>query len=91
MRLHARSGAAQLDLLDLLTLDEAGFRGRFEGTPLLRAKRRGLRRNVCVALGNVGGAEALPALQRAALESDPLVAEHARWAIAQLEKRGQCR
>ena len=37
---------------------------RFAGTPMLRARRRGLRRNVCVALGNIGDERALPALKR---------------------------
>ena len=39
-------------LLDLLALDEQGFRARYRGTPVLRAKRRGLVRNACVAAGN---------------------------------------
>ena len=87
MKAHARDDLAQVDLLELLELDEAGFRRRFDGTPLLRAKRRGLRRNVCVALGNVGGPEALPVLEKVALESDALVAEHARWALEQVKAR----
>ena len=78
---------AGLDFLELLALDEAGFRSRFAGTPLLRAGHRGLQRNVCVALGNVGDARAKPALERVARGLDPLVAEHARWAIAQIERR----
>jgi epoxyqueuosine reductase len=45
-------------------------------------------RNVCVALGNVGTAEDLPALQRAAADSEPLVAEHAAWAIERIRARG---
>lgn len=74
-------------LLDLLALDDAGFKRRFAGTPVLRAKRRGLLRNVCVALGNVGGRDALPALQRAAADPEPLIAEHAAWAITRIEAR----
>ncbi|HMO63687.1 MAG TPA: tRNA epoxyqueuosine(34) reductase QueG [Verrucomicrobiota bacterium] len=74
-------------LLDLLALDDAGFKRRFAGTPMLRAKRRGLLRNVCVALGNVGGTSALPALQRATADPELLVAEHARWAITRIEQR----
>jgi epoxyqueuosine reductase len=66
-------------------LDEAGFRRRFAGTPLLRARRRGLRRNVCVALGNIGDERALPALQKAGQDTEPLVSEHARWAIGQID------
>jgi epoxyqueuosine reductase len=44
-------------------------------------------RNVCVALGNVGDASALPALQKAAEDSEPLIAEHAQWAMAQIKSR----
>ena len=74
-----------LGVEELLALDETAFRQRFGRTPLARAKHRGLRRNVCVALGNVADARALPALERVARESEPLVAEHARWAIGQIE------
>ena len=77
------------DLLGLLSLDEAAFAARFAGTPLLRGKRRGLLRNACVALGNVGDATALPALGRAAADPDPLIAEHATWAIREMERRGK--
>jgi len=87
MKAHARAGLAQPDLLELLALDEAGFERRFAGTPIARARRSGLRRNVCVALGNSGDDRALPALQVAAGEAEPLVSEHARWAIGQIEAR----
>ncbi|MEO6033632.1 MAG: tRNA epoxyqueuosine(34) reductase QueG [Verrucomicrobiota bacterium] len=87
MQAHAKPELAAPDLIELLALDEASFRKRFAGTPLLRAKRRGLLRNVCVALGNIGGAPALPSLQRAATNSEPLIAEHARWAVEQIENR----
>jgi epoxyqueuosine reductase len=89
MKEYARAELAQPDLLELLALDEAGFKCRFAGTPMLRARRRGLLRNVCVALGNIGDKQALPALQRAAHDSEPLVGEHARWAIEQIEARGR--
>jgi epoxyqueuosine reductase len=42
---------------------------------------------VCVALGNVGDLTALPALQKAAHDAEPLIAEHAQWAVAQIEER----
>jgi epoxyqueuosine reductase len=87
MRGHARADLAQPDLLALLALDDAAFKRRFAGTPMLRTKRRGLLRNVCVALGNVGDASALPALRQAATDPEPLIAEHAQWAIQQLELR----
>ena len=87
MKSHARLDLAAPDLIELLQLDEAGFRARFAGTPILRTKRRGLLRNVCVALGNVGDASNLPALRNAARDSDPLVAGHAQWAIERINGR----
>jgi epoxyqueuosine reductase len=84
MRPHYRAELAAPDLAELLSLDEAGFKRRFAGTPILRAKRRGFLRNVCVALGNCGDPGALPALARAAADPDPLIAEHAKWAIGKL-------
>ena len=87
MEAHARPELATLDLLELLSLDEAAFKRRFSGTPILRAKRRGLLRNVCVALGNTGDAVALPGLQKAVANPKPLIAEHAQWAIDQIRAR----
>lgn len=88
MKQHARADLATPDLLELLALDDSGFKARFAGTPILRTKRRGLLRNVCVALGNVGDKTALPALRKAAEDLEPLIAEHARWAIEQILVRG---
>lgn len=82
-----RNDLEQPELLALLGLDEAGFRRQFRGTPLWRAKRRGLLRNVCVALGNSGDARALEALGRAAIDPEPLIAEHALWAIRRIRER----
>jgi epoxyqueuosine reductase len=87
MRAHHRADLDAPELIDLLGLDEAAFKERFAGTPILRAKRRGLLRNVCVALGNSGDRRALPALEKAALDSEPLIAEHARWAISQINSQ----
>jgi epoxyqueuosine reductase len=71
-----------LDPIEVLGLDEAAFRARYSGTALMRAKWEGIRRNACVVLGNRRDSAALPALERAAEDADPVVAEHARWAIA---------
>jgi len=87
MKPHVRPDLAAPDLIELLQLDAAGFKSRFAGTPMLRTKRRGVLRNVCVALGNVGDATALPALEKAAHDQEPLIAEHARWAIEEIETR----
>jgi epoxyqueuosine reductase len=87
MRPHYRAELAAPDLIELLSLDEAGFKKRFAGTPILRAKRRGFLRNVCVALGNCGDTSALPALTEAAADAEPLIAEHAQWAIRRVRER----
>ena len=78
---------AALKLRDYLRLDEEKFRRLFRNSPIKRTKRRGLLRNVCVALGNVGTAEDLPALEQAAADAEPLIAEHAQWAIEQIRER----
>ena len=87
MRQQARADLREPDLLELLKLDEVKFKQRFQGTPILRSKRRGLLRNVCVALGNTGGKQALPELDKAAKDSEPLIAEHARWALNEIKRR----
>jgi epoxyqueuosine reductase len=87
MKAHAKSDLGTPDLVALLGLDDAGFKRRFAGTPLLRAKRQGLVRNTCVALGNVGDQTALPALQQVATEPDPILSDHARWATRQIQAR----
>jgi epoxyqueuosine reductase len=74
-------------LTEFLSWDEPKFKAFFRGTPIYRIKRRGFLRNVCVALGNIGDESALPALQRALDDPEPLVREHAKWAIGEIGKR----
>jgi epoxyqueuosine reductase len=81
-----RPGLAAPDLTDLSGLDEAAFRDRFRKSPLKRAKRRGLLRNVAVALGNSGDASRIPLLDALAGDDDPVVREHARWALQRLSE-----
>jgi epoxyqueuosine reductase len=83
----AAGPAIGMPLRDYLALDDAGFRKLFRRSPIKRIKRRGFLRNVCVALGNVGNESDLPALERAAAEPEPLIAEHAAWAIRQISAR----
>ena len=75
-------------LRDFLRLDDAGFRALFRSSPILRAKRRGFLRNVCVALGNTGCPDDLAALRRALDDPEPLVREHAAWAVKRIEAAG---
>jgi epoxyqueuosine reductase len=82
-----RAGALAPELGELAALDEAGFRERFRASPVKRAKRRGLLRNVAVAIANEGGVAHRPQLERLARDADPLVAEHARWALGRLDAR----
>jgi epoxyqueuosine reductase len=89
MKPHARPDLSVIDLVELLALDDAAFKAKFAGTPMLRTKRRGLLRNVCVALGNVGDERAFPALERALQDSEPLIREHAAWAIKQITSRAR--
>jgi epoxyqueuosine reductase len=82
-----RAGALGPELAELAALDDDAFRERFRRSPLKRAKRRGLLRNVAVAIANAGGAAHRPKLEELARDVDPLVAEHARWALERLELR----
>jgi epoxyqueuosine reductase len=75
-------------LLDLLALDEAGFQRRFAASPLKRARRRGLLRNVAVALGNWGDPAAVPALAQALHDAEPLIRGHAAWALGRIAAPG---
>lgn len=72
------------ELIPLLSLTEEQFRERFRHSPIRRAKRRGLLRNVCVALGNIGDPQAVPALASALHDDEPLVRGHAAWALGRI-------
>ena len=91
VRLAARADdAAFPDLLQWLELlaDDAVFKAKFAGTPLLRTGREGLRRNVCVALGNVGGGESVEGLTKALRhDPSPVVRGHAAWALGEIARR----
>jgi epoxyqueuosine reductase len=74
-------------LTEELSITVHNFNQRFKGSPVKRAKRRGYRRNVAVALGNTGDKDALPVLENALDAEEPLVREHAGWAIKEISKR----
>jgi len=75
------------DLREMLSWNDARFRSEFRGTPIFRLKRDRWLRNICVVLGNIGSREDLPALNKAAEDRNPLVEEHARWAISTIQTR----
>jgi epoxyqueuosine reductase len=108
-----RAGLVAPELAWLLALSEADYRETFRGSPVKRAKWRGLIRNACIAAGNAlrtqrtsqsataqttqrGAAEnrangavedspLIPLLAKLAASDDAVIAEHARWALAQFE------
>ena len=79
-----RHDFAAPDLIPLLDLDDDEFRERFRNSPIKRAKRSGLQRNVCVALGNIGDPAAIPALAGVLQGSDTLARGHATWALGRI-------
>jgi epoxyqueuosine reductase len=68
----------------LLAMTPEEFSGAFRGSPMKRAKLRGLKRNAAVVLGNVGTIDDMDLLARALEDSEPLVREHAAWALERL-------
>jgi epoxyqueuosine reductase len=78
-------GPLLVDLAEtLLSIDEVGFREMFKKSAIRRAKRSGLLRNVCVALGNWGSQQAVGTLVKALSDTEPLVRSHAAWALGQI-------
>ena len=75
------------DLRDTLDWDASTFTEFTRGSPIRRLKLHRWKRNVCVVLGNVGESRDLPALRRVRAEGSAMVAEHAEWAIQQIEAR----
>jgi epoxyqueuosine reductase len=70
-----------LEALAAMTEDE--FREIFCHSPIRRAKYRGWLRNLCVAMGNSSDARVVPKLKELAGHPDPVVREHAAWALEQ--------
>jgi epoxyqueuosine reductase len=74
-------------LNDELLISKQEFNQRFKKSPIKRAKRRGYLRNVAVAIGNTGNLHALPVLQNVLTDEEPMVREHAKWAIKEISKK----
>jgi epoxyqueuosine reductase len=77
-----------LPLADLLALDDGAFRDRFAGSPILRAKRRGLLRSAALALGNRPDPNALAALSAALADAEPVIRGAAAWALGRWVRAG---
>jgi epoxyqueuosine reductase len=71
----------------LASISEDDFRRIFAHSPIKRVKYRGWLRNLCLAMGNSGDERFVPWLERAAQHSDPIVREHAAWALERLRNK----
>src|SRR5688572_16879227 len=72
------------DVQALLDYSDADWTSAIRGTPLKRAKVRGLLRNLMVVAGNSRLASLIPKLQRFLQHDDEHVRSHAAWAIERL-------
>ena len=77
------------NLIKELSLTPQEFNKKFKKNPIKRAKRRGYLRNVAVALGNAGNPNAIPALEKAQDDIEPLVRVHAKWALRAIKRKGE--
>jgi epoxyqueuosine reductase len=80
-------GVPAPDLKADQSLSPAGFNLKFKDSPVQRARRRGYLRNVAVALGNSHDPGAAPALKAALADDEPLVRQHAAWALERIQER----
>jgi len=69
---------------ELLAMSQSEFSAAFGGSPMKRAKLRGLKRNAAVVLGNRGSTATVPALVSALSDEAPLVRAHAAWALGKI-------
>ena len=77
---HIRS----VDLIGLLQMTPEQYQIKFKGSPIKRAKLDGLKRNACIALGNIGDAQAVSHLEGVLIDSDRVIQIHAVWALGQI-------
>ena len=81
---QSRPGFERPRLRDLLALDQDEFSRMFKKSPIKRTKRRGLLRNAAVVLGNIGDSSDVPALAGALSDDEPLIRQHAAWALGRI-------
>jgi epoxyqueuosine reductase len=73
------------NLICELELTPEAFNRKFKGSPVKRAKRRGYLRNVAIAAGNSQSSKAMPTLKNASNDSEPMISEHANWAMEKIK------
>ncbi len=84
-------GRGRLDLTALLAIDAESYAEVFHGSPMQRAKRQGLQRNAAVAMGNRGDKKYIQPLAKALADAEPLVRQHAAWALGKIGGPAACR
>lgn len=86
--IEARLAPRELpDLREMLLWDEATFIEKMQGSPIRRLRLSRFKRNICIVLGNTGSRDDLAALKQVQSSPDPLLQEHAGWAIAQINRK----
>jgi epoxyqueuosine reductase len=80
-----RTGILSPKLVPDLALTSQEFNRKFKDSPIQRTKRRGYLRNIAVVLGNSSAPGSIPALEKALQDDEPLVREHAAWALEQIK------
>ncbi len=84
----ARADLEAPPLAKLATLDDAGFRAMFSGSPIKRIGRDRFVRNVMYAIGNSGDPSLAATARRLTDDNDDTVADAARWALGRLAGTG---
>jgi len=68
-------------------LDDDAFRTVFRASPIKRIKRHRFIRNVLIALANAGLEDARAPMLMLCNDPHPVIADTARWALAQLDNK----
>lgn len=79
--------SARMLAREILGMTQPEFSTAFKGSPMKRAKLRGIKRNAAEVLGNIGTAEGVDALTRALDDPEPLVHEYGEWALDRARSR----
>ena len=79
-----RPGFSTPELVEILFMNQTGFSKKYKNSPIKRTKLLGLKRNACIALGNNGDFNSIPALSRVLKTEESLVRIHAAWALGRI-------